>query len=570
MATLLLSACGQAPAPAPKPTEAPKPAEAAKPAAPAATTAPAAPAAAAKPTEAAKPAAAAPAAGGGAKVLKVAIPRDADRLDPQRTTIGVSVFLNSMLYDSLMSIDKSGKLAPQLATSWQPSDDQRTWTIKLAEGVKFHDGSTFDAESVVKSWQRMLAAETTAPLKFALGDVQEVKAVDKQTFSLTTAKPQATLPNFVFVYPGLFGILSAAAIDKNGLDYGQKPIGTGPFKLVEWVNGNSITLERNPDYNLKTAYYGSGGPPKVDRIVFQVLPEAQVRLDAFQKGDVQVYLRDIPGKDLAKIQQASQFKTLTVPSIATFYLGLNVEKDVTSDPAVRKALAYAMDREAIVQQVIDGQGTSAYGYLPKVYEGRGYADPQLQQKPGYTFSVAKAKQALEEAGWKADASGNRSKNGQKLTLDYWAANILPDKAIAEAVQAMARDVGIDVQLQTFESSAFWNSLKEGKMNAWSGTGLIFEPDMLTYQFHSKSIPGTNRYRYNKPQVDQMLDEARSTVDLPKRDAIYKSVQEIIMTDAPGIPLYSQIRVDAYAGTVQGFNNHHLFDEYPLWNELTMG
>jgi len=503
-------------------------------------------------------------------VLTVSIPRDADRLDPQRTTLGTSGFLSNLIYDPLIAKDpETGEFYPWLAESFNRSEDGLVWTFELREGVTFHDGTPLNADAVVATIERLLDPDTQSPFTNFMGEPNVTK-IDEMTVEIAYDEYWATFEDLMVWSGDKLGILSPAAIEANGLDYGLNPVGTGPFMFAEWVEGDHITLVKNTDYNMPAEpFYEVGGPAKVDRIVFQILPDAQVRLEAQRGGQTQVMLHDILPKDILTLQDDPNQVVHSFNAVSVYYVGLNVEKEPTTDPAVRQALSMAVDRQLIADTIMSGQVVPAYGYLVPALAGLGYDSDGLLSELDLDYDPEKAGQLLEEAGWVAGADGVRVKDGQPLELELWVQNISPRKEIGEIIQSMAAEVGIRVNLVPMESSAFWNSLSEGGMNAWFGDGQMPAPDFLSFHFDSSRIPATNRYRYNNPAVDELLQAGRTNPDAAARDQAYKEVQRIIFGDAAGIPMFFPLTTDVYSTAVENFQVHTGHQEYPLWVDLTL-
>ena len=500
----------------------------------------------------------------------VSAPRDADRLDPQRTTVGPSMWVNSLIYDSLLVADEEGNYYSHLAESWDVSEDGTTWTFHLREGVKFHDGTDFNADAVVKTFDRYLDPETQAPSPWVLGKPTEYVAVDDMTFRVTYEKSWAPFAALAVWYPQLAGILSPAAIEQYGMDYGLDPVGTGPFMFEEWVPGDHITLVRNPNYNLPPEpFYTEAGPSKTERIVLKVLPDPTVRLEALLKGETQVMIHDIAPKDVVTLREDPNVSADSFPSPVILYFGMNVEKPPTNELAVRKALAYTFDRQAIIDAVYYGLAEPAYGYIPPRFTGAGYSSDYLRDELNLLYDAEKAGSILDEAGWKMGAGGIREKDGQKLELVFWSENISPWKDIAEALQAQAFEVGIQLNLESFDSPTFWGTLKEGRMNAWFGRGSFPTQDFLSYHFDSANMPATNRYRYSNPKVDSLLLEARNSFEPSEWARIYGEVETIVVgEDIVAVPLFYPFQTNAWRSELVGVRFHHNSDEYPLFNEMS--
>ena len=520
--TTLLGACTPAP---PQPTAAPKAAEPAKPAAtsaPAPTTAPAAPAAkapapaAAQPTVAAKPAAE-PAAGAKPQAIKrggslvhsweFTYPT----LDWHLANIANGPALMA-LYDTLLRyepVDDNGRheLRPGLAESWERTGD-RAFVFKLRKGVKFHDNSDHDAETV--KWNLLRVRDHPKSFPKATADpIDTVDVLDTHTVRVNLKRPQAGLLFHLTgaTFNAIGAIQSKKAIEALGDDeFGRKPVGTGPFRFKQWITDDRVILERNPDY-WDTG--DDGKPlPYLDEFVSRFIPDATVALVDLRAGTQQL-LDNVPAKDVAPIKGDPNltYWELSWANQGFFLGGFNVEQGQFTDPRLRKACLHAIDRESLVRALTFGIGKA--WYYPHWFEGMMGFDPAITK---YEYNPDKVKQYLQEAG----KSGGIDTSMLVIARE-------PEKTIGEAVAQMWTSLGIRTKLEALERLAWIDRMrsKNFEFGFWRYSFPVPEPSV--YDGFVKSKSSGNWSQFEDPEVDRLMDAASSTYDEKERDTLYKTV-----------------------------------------------
>jgi peptide/nickel transport system substrate-binding protein len=307
---------------------------------------------------------------------------DADTLNPQEQT--TTLFQNwcDLIYGNFVFQDPSGKLHPRLATGFDVSDDGLTWTLHLRQGVKFSDGTDFNADAVKLTWDRILDPKLRVPLRFALGMVQECVKIDDHTVALKLKYPFAPLGPTLSM--SLASPISPAALAKYGEDVRQHPVGAGPYVLKEWVKGDRVVMVRNENY--------WGEKPTVAKITWKIVPEAATREAMLSAGQIQICYKPLPSNVAAL--KADPNITVEMPlDTRTIFMGLNCQKGVTTNKKVRLAFNYAVDKKAIVSKILFGTAEPMDGPVsPKVF---GYFRMEQQ----YNYNPEKAKQLLKEANF---------------------------------------------------------------------------------------------------------------------------------------------------------------------------
>lgn len=523
-AAALLAAC-QAPAPtapaatqAPPASAAPTQAAAAAPAptqAPAATglaqsapaTATRAPAAAAAPTQAA--ASQAEVRGG---TLTVALSAEPVDTDPANTGGTPSMAAELLMYNGLVYLTPDQKIVPDLAESWTVADD--TWTFKLHQGVKFHDGTPFNAAAVKYMFDRYLT--NTEKVRRA-GDwlpyLASVEAVDDSTVQFKTKGIDAFFLNRL---AGEVGILSPTQHQKLGKDYLKNPVGTGPFKFKEWVPGVSITVVRNDDYFGDKAY--------LDQVIMRPISEDTTRALALQTGEVQLATPITP-EQISQLQNDSGISIVSRATTLNLMLGMNNTKSPFDNVKVRQALNYAIDRDAIVKNVYSGLAQSMQGAVPQA---------ALNYAPvtGYGYDPNKAKQMLSDAGFGS---------GFTASLTGTKGRYFKDFELMQAIQQYLKAVNVTTNINIVEWARYLELVRQPPdqtpmemwLDGWNG-GTAASLFQQRWNCNSFAPNGQNVHGFCDAAIDQLVAQAGQTLDDAKRQDLLTQAQQTISVDAPSI------------------------------------
>jgi peptide/nickel transport system substrate-binding protein len=481
--------------------------------------------------------------------LTIGRPTDAISLDPHKATTAPEVWVYGNIIETLVTLDEKMQVRPALAERWERVND-RTLRFHLRRGVTFHDGTPFNAAAVKFTIERVINPKTPARGRSWLGPVTGANVVDDHTVDILTSSPFGPLLNhltMVFVV----GIVSPDAVKKYGDDFGRNPVGTGPFRFEEWKSNQSITLVRNDRY--------WGAKPYVDRVVFRVIPEEGARTIAYDRGDLDVLLRAAP-VELERLRHDKKTQVNETPGLRIVYVGLNSGMPPLDDVRVRRALAHAIDVRGINQYVVENAMLPARSVIaPMVF---GFKDTQLPEK--YAYDPERAKKLLAEAGWTAGGDGVLRKAGKPLELTFWASEgrDLKDREISEAVLAQLTKLGIKVNFQRMEWGAYLNALRVEKppFNLFTLGWVTMTGDSdfgLYATFHSANVPphGTQYQYYRNPDVDRLLDEARTSLDPATREKDYGRALELITNDVSWIPIYQTKETVVLRSYVHGYVGH---------------
>jgi peptide/nickel transport system substrate-binding protein len=469
-------------------------------------------------------------------------------LDPAQVTDLNSSRVGRRIVETLVTFpEESTQVVPGLAESWTISKDGLKYTFKLRKNVKFHDGTAFDAEAVKFSIERQINPEhpfnKLGKYPFAnyfFGNVKAVEVVDPSTVEFVLKEPRAS---FVTVLTSAAAsIVSPTAVKKFGADYALTPVGTGPFKFASWERGQRVVLEKNP------AYWKF--PVKIDRVVYRPIVEDQARLTELLTGSLDLIV-GVPPDYVGQLENHAKVSLQRQVGSHVWYLGINNEKKPFTDKRVRQAMNYAVNKEAIVRDVLKGTGAVSAGpVLPKTWG----ADPGLKPFP---YDPERAKKLLAEAGYP---------NGFTTTL--WSpesgSGMQSPVAMSTVIQSNLKAVGINATIQTMEWGAFLTKLrsKEQELFALSWMSGNEDPDMVMYPLlhSSQHTPvGPNRAMYKNQKFDELLQEARLATDQNKRAQLYRDAQKVLMDDPPWIFIDHEVQTAAFSKRVQGFKLHPSFD-----------
>jgi peptide/nickel transport system substrate-binding protein len=461
--------------------------------------------------------------------LRIGLNEDPDILDPTlaRTFVGRIVFAG--LCDKLFDITADLKVVPQLATEYKWSDDNKTLTLKLRQGVKFHDGETMNAAAVKYSLERHQNMPGSNR-KGELSSVASVEAVDDATVALHLSTPYAPLIAQLTDRAGM--IVSPKAAEAMGDKFGTKPVCAGPYKFVERLAQDRIVIERFPDYWDK-------GAVKIDKVVYLPIPDTSVRLANLRSGQLD-FIERLAATDVESVRADKSLAFTSVTSLAYQGITFNIangemaKTPIDQDARLRKALELSLDRDAINQVVFNGVHQPGNQWVAP--ESQYYAD----NVPIPKRDVAKAKQLLKEAGQPNPAFTLMVPIGPEI------------ERVAQVIQSMAQEAGFTIKLQVTEFASSLKLAEEGKMEAyligWSGRT---DPDGNLYSFMACKAP-LNDGHYCNETVDKELALSRATSDVPERVKHYKAVAAQLAQDDPIIYLYHVKWLWAYTPKLKGF------------------
>ena len=452
--------------------------------------------------------------------LVAAIAGEPDQLDPNKTSAYFSFEVLENVYDTLVEPDANLQMRPALAESWNISPDQLTWTFHLRPGVTFHDGSPLTADDVVFTYRRIIDQQLSNVDK--LSAVADVRASDPATVVIQLKHPS---PNLL---TNLGGFKGMAIVQRKNVESGQiatHPIGTGPFAFESQKSGDSISLEANPRY--------WGGAPKVSGVIFRFIPEKSTALSALQAGEID-WTDSIPTQRVNQLQDDDSVNLAVTPSNDYWYLALNEGRRPWNDVRVRQAIAYAIDRNAIVAATSYGTAANNQLAIPK-------GNPWYTDYGRYRYDIEQAKRLLGEA------------NAAPKNLDMLVTNEYPETVTAAQIIAdNLAPLGITVNIRTVDFATWLDEQNSGHfdmlMMGWLGN---IDPDDFYYAQHHTN--GTsNAQKYSNPEVDRLLDAGRVETNHDARAAIYRKAATTIADDCSYIYLYNPSVIQAWSKDMSGY------------------
>ncbi len=464
----------------------------------------------------------------------VALTAGWDQLDPAATAFTFAREVMGNIYDPLLIKDPTtGETKPALATQWSFSPDGRTILLKLRQGVKFHDGTPLTAEAVAFSINRIKDPALRSPMAATiLGPVEGVSALDPFTVQISMRSPFA--PFLDSLTEISLAPVSPAAVQKYGKDFGQHPVGTGPFMVKEIVPNQRVVLVRNSDYRWAPKVFKHSGPAYLDELVYTVVPEDATRVAQLVRGEVQV-LYNAPPREVQRLKRNPNFRAYfkDQPGFPRS-LVLNTNKWPFDDVRVRIAIAHALNKEELLRAVYENIGGVAR--LPLSPVTWGYA--KELEKDAYAYNPERARQVLAEAGWRPGPGGILAKDGRPFRVSLWTTTVPQQVLEAQVEQAQLRAVGIDTQIHAIEQAPYLAAIRKGEHDIGGMLFVSADPDVLFTVSHSTQIErGWNTAYYKNAELDRLLEEARTTIDAANRKETYARVQEHLVKNVPYIPYY---------------------------------
>ena len=445
-------------------------------------------------------------------------------LDPHAVTAVNDFRILMNVYDGLVRYaDGTLEVEPALATDWEISDDGTVYTFTLREGVTFHDGSALTAEVVKFNFDRMLDADHPYhdtgpfPLSFFFSAIDTVEAIDATTVRFTLDAPYAPFLSNLAYPTGL--IVSQAAVETHGAEFGRNPSGTGAYAFGEWVPNQRVVVERNADY-------WDGAPP-LDAVIFRPITDANTRLAEMLSGGLDVMV-EVPPDSVARFADDPAFTVHEQAGPHLWFLILNTREGPFADPRIRRAANYAVDKGAIVDNILQGTAEIADGPTPPAF-----AWAHNEALEPYPHDPEQARALLQEAGY----------DGETVTffVTEGGSGMLDPVAMGTAIQADLEAVGMDVDIQTYEWNTFLGEVNpglEGKADMAQMAWMTNDPDTLPYlALRTEAWPeagGFNSGYYSNEEVDRLLEAARTATDQARRAELYKEMQEIVHADAPWV------------------------------------
>jgi peptide/nickel transport system substrate-binding protein len=464
-----------------------------------------------------------------ANTIVIAIESSPTTLDPRLASDAYSSRLSGLIFNGLLSVDRDGRLVPDLAERFE-TPDPRTFVFYLRKDVSFHNGKPFTATDVIFTVESILDPKTRSPRRADFKMVSSIESQDPYKVVFHLSKPHAP-----FLTAAATGIVPENLDGVSPGEFGRAPIGTGPYRFNRWEANSRILLDANPDY--------TGGAPGIAHAIFKIVPNDTTRILELRKGTVDLIQNAIPAHAVGLLRRDPNIRVETRPGINFSYLGFNLRDPVLRRREVRAAIAHAIDRQAIIEHVLEGLATPAKELLaPSNWA-------YTEDVEVYEYDPEKARALLAAAG-----PGAREDDG-RFELTYKTSTNKERVHIAEAIVQSLRELGVDAQLRSLEFGTLYSDVRNGNFQMFSLTWVgVTDPDILYYVFHSSSVPndGANRGHYRNPRVDDLLVRARERTDEVERKKLYAEVLRIVARDLPYVPLWYTTDVATMRRRVEGY------------------
>lgn len=449
-------------------------------------------------------------------------------LDPRVGIDAQSERIDDLIFDDLLARDEHLNVQPGLAERWD-IPDPLTYIFHLHHGVKFHDGRPLTSRDVKWSFDSLLQGKVRSTKAAAYRFVDRVEAPDDYTVVFHLKEPFATL---LWNLSG--GAMGVVPYGSSGEEMSRHPIGSGPFRFVSAQQDRDVVIEDNPDY--------WGEKARLKRVQFIVVPDTTTRALELRKGSADVAINALAFDTIIALERDSALQMLRAPGTVLAYMAFNLRDPILKDARVRQAIAFAIDRQPLIHYLWRDFARPAASILPPeswAYDSR---------VPTYDFDPARARQLLDAAGYTA-------RNGVRFHLTMKTSTEESSRLLAAVLQQQLRDVGIALDIRSFEFATFFSDVTRGEFQMYSlrWVGGNEDPDIFEYAFHTSRITprGANRSYYSNPRVDSLIDQARSVTDQNSRRRSYSEIQRILASDLPYLNLWYNDNVLVHSRRVRG-------------------
>lgn len=451
--------------------------------------------------------------------VRVAMTTEPDNLDPYLSAATDTSSMIDNIFDGLFEAGEDGSLVPALAESYEVSDDGLTYTFKLREGVKFHDGSDLTSEDVSASYTKLAGLDGEEPLSSKFASVESIETPDDYTVVVGLSEVDAA-----FLAANI-----AAIVPSDYEEQSSKPIGAGPFKFAGYTSGQKLTLEKNEDF------YDTEHAPKLDKVEFVFMPDPNSAVLALQSGDIDM----VPGIGAQGAMQLGEgYNLVSGPQNMVQLMALNHEVEPLGDVKVRQAINYAIDKDIVIQTVVDGAGTKLGSNMSPAMVN--YYQEGLEDT--YTPNIEQAKSLLAEAGY-AD--------GFDLTITV-PSNYQMHVDTAQVIAEQLKAVGVRVKIDQIEWSSWLEDVYNNSRYEATIIGLTGKLDPNEVLGRYESSYGKNFYKYSNPAYDELMAQGIVELDESKRADLYKEAQKILTDEAVAVYIMDPDRTAAMAGNLEGF------------------
>jgi peptide/nickel transport system substrate-binding protein len=492
--------------------------------------------------------------------LREGYDRDFSRMDPINTTWYDPGFF--ALYEGIITLDTKRKFVPEIAEKWRPSSDGKVWTFKIRKGLKFHSGAPLDAQAIADVFNEIINPKAGSPQLAQWAPVEKTVATDATTLEVHVKHSFANLPNVIST--GYSRIVNLKARNDLGDDYGKKLIdGSGPFEFVEWVPGDHVTVKRWEEYpGAIVPFFVNKEKAYLDEIRWTYVAETATRALQLQNRELDSLKGPAP-QDIDRLQKDPNLVVTELGEQALWYMGLNFESLGFNDLRVRQAVAQALDRQAIVDKLVFGHGTPAFGPIPP--SSPDYNDA-VEKHNG--FDLDQAKELMRAAGWQRDEEGILAKDGKKFSFQLITSVDSFEKQLASVVQEQLRALGMEVRVRNFDEASKFEQLGNGVdaflfKYSWPNTY-----DVFIVVSDSKAAPFPNWQRAKLPDLDKAHRKYQQAATLEELDAASKEGQRVGAEQLPFVPIFGP----STAWVTQKYVRNYLpisWNLYPYYTDVWM-
>lgn len=459
--------------------------------------------------------------------LNLAMTVDPDDLDPQRTVAASTFQITSNIYDTLVSVDETGKIIDALAKSYSVSDDGLEITFVLNEGVEFHNGNPVDADAVIASFERLQEEESPRAKDYA--SIKEMVKVNDHTVTFKSETLDvAWITQFAYPWAAIVDVSVADSLK-------TQPIGSGSYKLTEWIPQQKLVLEANEN---------ALAEPSIKNVVFTVLPDAATRISAFEAQEIDVL--QVTGDQVTAFEGKEQYTIVESEMNSVQLMAMNLQNEYLSNEKVRQAINYAVDKDALIQTVWYGSGNKIGSHFPSVLPE--YKDLSYQ----YSFDIETAKALLKEAGYE---------DGFTLKM-YLPKNYQQYVDAGQIIAENLKQININVEINIIEWASWLSDVyaqRNYDLTVVGHTGRL-DPYVLLARYHSGNAE--NYFNYSNPEVDALLEGVKQEKDSSKRTAMYQEIQTLLAEDVPALYIQSPLQITVTQAYVEGVKSYPI-DIYRL-------
>ena len=442
---------------------------------------------------------------------------------------------STLIFDRLVSQAADLSYHPGLAESWEEAPDGMSWTFHLKQGVTFHNGEPFTAQTVA-DWLELFKAAENAYMTEA---VAEVQVIDDHTVKFVMSRPE---PNMLYNLSSTFmNVVEPKSYKELGDDYGVTEVyGTGPFKLESFTIGQETVLVRNEDYTWGAPLAANAGPARIERVTFREIPEDSTAFLELKTGGVDMLL-SVPPDLTAEIGKEANLALVTLPGADVWYMPINVTKAPFDDIRVREAAAKAINQDEILASVFGGVGAVADTFLISALP-----ESHVPDSAKIHYDPDRANALLDEAGWAMGADGVRAKDGQPLKVSLWTQSDSIFRRLTEVVQAQLKAVGIEAEITTFDSSMIRDQYKTGEQQLAVRSYTWDNADIVDWFFGGDRLGYPNVSMFNDPEAEELRAAAMTGAkNMEERIANFTAYHEYVLTQFPMAPIYQPVQAMAY-------------------------